>query len=1078
MGETLPLDETATSSNNAAARALQTVQSTGVPLWALVVVVISGTVIIVAGLVFALIFTQRWMRRRRRRKWRRRRLQEEGRRREASGPRRSSSDEVVVDGEEEAEEEEAEGWGRGRGSVGGKLQKRQRDASTDMDVSEGETGGMRVASSPESSTSEEGGRWKRKLWRRSSLPPVLPQLFAGRFSAGFLSVASFSSRGERAAAGEQGVRDEEQQHRRKMSNTWIDEDAIHGPIMNVSPSRRSRHSKGKSPGRGSIGGDKSRRSSWRRSLSFRDSWPLRSISISPTLPRLAHFGSPRAEVAEDELGIREPTPTAAAYGSGAPPVFRLQHHLRGHAVPNLPMPPGDAGQGYSPPRQLPKPPTQALLAASAEVAGVAHGRSNSWHSANGGGRMSPGQYLPRDRVVNHHAYEDAAATGSPSRSSARASPATMGRMLTSTDSELSLILEGTERRLQEGVVTGAGAGSSVRWHRTSTSPSKRALAPSAISRGSSHTISGAEANGSSATLVGTASRTPSPQKPSKSGAGHVRQDSQNSIASDPNSLLADQTPGPEHYHGLTSPTKQSPSKQSEPQRQYQPQMIIRRPSVAASVVSSIESALSDIDERNSEDATDVPMIVLGSSNPANRNKIAGPAGGRAPIDDPFVSLSTSPVGSERGAKGSGLPVSRAVHAFNDAPRLPGGPSTRSDTIAAYALRSADGPLSTISGNSRSPEVRPRSHSNANDKITPTSVFKVQTPQHSQRAGNAAACTPAPPTSAVSSTSNLHKRQLSTVHDVEDDDDDDEGETVMMSIPGLSLTSPSEKDKNSPASKRLNDMRARPSSPTLGRSRERTPDIPPPSPALPRNTPRLSSLYEFYSDLPADNQSFSSVSTHRRAAGEVRKISGDSTNSSRYSDLEKIKTNILNEINKDVLHKNAQPFHQSIRLVPPEDGPMPAVSSTVAQLRRMNSQVSSMYNSDGSPANSPLLPTLREETGRFVSPPRKKEAARNYLSLGVSPKSGIKGGDDVNGNHNDKENEGVGGLELKMPKAELDEGVVLRQGGASKAFDTPAAWRRHFQPGEGSPVRKSSESLGLYDADGFWISPERRASRKR
>lgn len=1040
LASTIP-SSSSSSNETAVARAVQTVQSTGVPLWALVVVVISGTVILVTGLVFALIFAQRWRRRRRRRQGRRRGSEGRGAS-ESYGDGRSSE----------------EGWGRGRGA-GGKLRKRQRDASTDVDVSEGEVRGVRGVS-PASSTVA-----RRRLWRRSSLPPVLPQLFAGRFSAGFLSVASFGSKGDRTGGG-QGEREGRQhhhQHRRKMSNTWIDEDAIHGPVMNVSPSRHSRHSKGRSPGRGNSGGNKSRDSfSWRRSLTFRDSWPLRSMSISPTLPRLAYFGSPRPGATEDELGIRQPAP-AITHGSDAPPEFRLRHHLRSHTVPSLPMPSGDTGQGYSPPRQLPKPPSQALLAASAEVAGVVHGRSSSWHSGGGGGggRASPGQYLPRDKA-NYYVYEDAAAGspagGSPSRSSVRASPVTRGRRVTSTDSELSQILKGTERRLQEGVVTGAG--SSMRRSRTSMSPPKRALAPSAMSRSSSNTVSRAGTNESSATLVGTASRTPSPPKPSRFGAGHARQDSQNSNVSDPDSLLGDSTTGPDHYHGLTSPTKLS-----QPQRQHQPQMIMRRPSVAGSMASSAESALSDIDERNSEDAADeTPMTAPGNSIPANMNKIAGFTGDSGPIDDPFVSLRNSPAGSERGARGRVLPVSRAVHAFNDAPRLQGGPPTRSD-ITVYALRS-DSPLSAISGNSRSPDLRPRRYSNSNDKTPPTSVSKMQTPQHSQRAGSAAVYTPAPPTSAVSSSSNLHRRQLSTVHDVDDDEDE-----TTMSIPGLSLTSPSEKDKNSPVSKRVSDMRARPSSPTLGRGREKTPDIPPPSPALPRNTPRLSSLYEFYSDLPADNQSFSSVSTHRRAAGEVRKISDGSTSSSRYSDLERIKTNILNEINRDVLQKNAQPF-QTVRLVPPEDGPMPAVSSTVAELRRMNSQVSSTYYSDGSAANSPVLPTLREEeTGKFVSPPRKREAARNYLSLGISPRSAVKGAD-----HNDKENEGIGGPELKMPKAELGDGVVLRQGGAGRTFDTPT--KRHLRPSEGSPERKSSESLGLYDADGFWISPERRGSRKR
>lgn len=1158
------------------ARAVTTVQSTGVPLWALVVVVIGGTVILVTGLVFALIFAQRSRRRRRRRRhgekkgYRKRRLVIDGR--EVNAYRDGSSD---GGGRSRCSSSSKSEWGQRARSGSGKLRKKQqqqqqqyrgRGQEDDEDalagagmmggyVSAGEMDMVRSVS-PASPTMTGGWKWGS----RSSLPPVLPQLFTGgkRFSMSLFSVVSLGSRGERTGSGHGQEQDgggggrTPQFHlpRRQTSNAWIDEDAIHGPVMSptASPSRHGRAS-------GSGRKKKTRsRGSWRASLTFSDSWPLKSIS--PTLPRLSHFGSPKPRKAEvDDLGIRQPPPAVTApaptptttilhrpgSGSGAAalPVYRLQsgshyHHnhqqLRNHAVPNLPVPGSDSGQDYSPPRQLPKPPRQALLAANAEVAGiVAQGRSNSWHSGSGMRTpMGQGQYVTQNRPTTSHAYyvhEDTSAgattptaNSSPSRSAARVSPGTRGRRVVSTDSELSQILKGTERRLQEGVITGSGASTGTRRSRTSVSPPKRALAPSAMGRaGSFTTVAGMETNESSATLIGTTSRTPSPPKQhqgrlnGRAGPGHTREGSQSSVLSDPDSLLVDLAPGPEHYHGLTSPSSPTKSVPGQTSRGYQPQLM-RRPSIAISVASSVESALSDIDERYSEDAAEETLIKssLGTSHLTNGTKRgSGFTRGNNQSDDPFVSLhSSSSLGGERATRGRTLPVpppSRIAHAFNDAPRLQGGPPNRSD-ITVHALRS-ESPLSTISGNSGSPDLRPRALSISHEKKSPVVVYKTQASpqQQSQRVGKAGAVyAPVAPTSAVSSSSNLHKRQLSIVPDIEVDDDgndDDDGydnapNVAGLSIPGLSLTSPSEKDKDSPAAKTANDMRARPSSPTLGRSREKTPDMLPPSPALPRHTPRLSSLYEFNSDQSADARSISSAGARRRAAGEVRRISDDSVASSRYSDLERLRVSILREAASRealLLYRNsgssstgvgagwgATQAVETLRLVPPEDGSRAGLPSTVAQLRRMNSQVSTTYHSDGSANNSPVLPTLREEgTGRFVSPPRKREAAKNYLSLGSAPSSVGRGSDAGGrysvGDHNNKENERAG-LEVKRVKADVGDNSVLRPG-PGRTFE--ASTKSLVGLGQASPQtqRQSSESLGLYDADGFLISPERRRTHR-
>lgn len=1069
MGTLAAAIDGAVSAARHASRAIQTVQATDIPLWSLIVVVIGGTVIVVTGLVFTLIFLQRWRRRRRRR-----------------GMKRT----VVIDGREVSVDGGGDGspdsfgdgddsWGRG-----GKLRKRQREVSlgsSEVDVSEGEMGMRSI--SPVSATRESA----------FALPPVLPGIFLSRLSLGRFSVAS-SSKSQR----ESDHGSSRPEHRRQTSNAWVDEDRLHGPAMNVSP----RKGKDRSPLRR---GSRKLRGSWRRSI--RESWPLKSIS--PTIPKLAAFSSssnssPRPPRV-DHLGIQHPVRAATvSYGSAA--AFRFPSptttattttpHMRGLTVPKLPFPKTAAEQGpslgYSPPRQLPKPPKQALLAASAEAAGRAHERSSSgsWAALSLSSRTPGPSSVQRERGGrNFYVYEETSqglVSADRRQQQLRMSPSGKGRRVTSSDSELSQILKGMEKRLAEGVISGSGSGSGGSAGRRSqtnitTSPSKRMLARSAMARervgpGPVGVVTGVVGNESSATLVGTASRTPSPLRIHK--LGHARQDSQHSVMSDADSLVADTSPGLEYYHGLTSPTKMGLPTMSQQKQQQQsplPPQLMRRHSLAGSMTSSVGSlmdrSLSDIDERNSEEAADETRITApGSSIPADLNKIAGFAGnGNGPMDDPFVSMKNSPAGSAREG-GRVYPASRGVHAFNDAPRLLGGPFNRS-VITLNSLRS-DSPLSVISGNSRSPDLRDRR--NSTDKTSPIGVSKIQTPQSLPSKPPGVYSMSAPPTSAVSSSANLHRRQLSTVQDVGDDEN-----KAGLNIPGLALTSPSEKSKTSPLPKRTSELRAESSSPTLGRSRERTPDIPPPSPALSRNTPRLSSVYDYYSNIPsADNASCAS-STYRRAAGEVRKISDDTT-SSRYSDLDKTKLEEVNRLstimNEQVLNNTRAESPRTIRLVPPESGHLP-VSVTVAHLRRMNSQINSFY-SDGS-ANSPVLPTLREEdTGRFVSPPRTREAAQNYLALGSSPRSPGRGAAAAAGHkdiHDDKENERVSGLELKLPKIHLDENITLRQT-PGKSVNTPMK-RSKKAAGERSPERRSEESLGLYDADGFWISPERRLSRR-
>lgn len=942
--------------NGALSTAAPTATEPSIPLWALIVIVIGGTVILVTAVVYPLIFLQRWRRRRRRQ----------------GGYRKRA---IIIDGREVSVY-------RGGGDTStetlerpGKLRKRNR-MERDICAEDGSDSDQETV-----------------LDKYLSLPPVLPMI--KRASSGLMSVASSRKSLVRQSGGEFMSGAVQQRpgpgHRRRTSNAWVDEDAIHGPEMNVSP-RKGKKGKGK---------DRVQKS-WRRSV--RESWPLKSLS--PTLPKIASFspfGSPK--LPDDAQQQTRTLPTL----HDAPSTFRFQHHLA--TVPRLLIPTAnhDPKPQYSPPRQLPKPPRQALLAANDEAAG----RPRS---------LSPTSmvYLPRDRGLSSYIYEDM--WDRPIPAPLRLSTGKGASRLPSSDSTLTHILSTTDRRLAEG----------------GPRRSRGSLGPSAIIRERSGTVGTGTGGESSITLVGssTASRSPSP--PKLNFNIHSRVDSQDSVLSE-DSLLAlpvadpGQGLGLGYFHGLSSPNKGSPPRQKQQQQQMRQCIPIDSPDSALSLSTCPEVDETAADETPTQEVPE-PNTMVGFKDQEN--------------DDPFVILRNSPaLNAERHIR----PASRAppmppIHAFSDAPRWQGGPGpvlSRNEITLSF-LRS-DSPLSTISGNSRSPDLRPRR------SLSPQNVYKPQTPRAQQ------VYLPAP-TSAVSSTSHLHRRNLSTVADEEEED--------AASTPGISLTNPSDKSKHVPQARRLAELREEASSPTLGRSREITPDMPHPRPALPRDSVRPpSSYYDTWDDN--DNGSHTSGSTHRRVAGEVRKPSNSS--SSHYTDFEREKLAALSDLDLD-----SQRRSQTIRLIPPEYGLQLPVSSTVAQLRRMNSQVSAYSNAASghseSSSASPVLPTLREEEPRrLVSPPRKREASRNYLALGNVPKGAADAGSGGHGgsNRNDKENEREDDLGPRIPRVDFGGEI------GSWTLDSPT---RRFLRLETSPKRKGEESLGLCETDELWLSPERTNKR--
>lgn len=812
--------------------------------------------------------------------------------------------------------------------------------------------------------------------RKTSLL-ALPPLMTGALRASFRSVSG--ARGTGGGGGlnirndddDKGMENGSNWHGRRTSNAWIDDDALHGP--EVSPTKRSTRRK-------------SRMKSW--GTAIRESWPLKTPS--PTLPHLPQFG-----------GLDGRQVGAAEHESVA--LFPYNNHevaSNDRLVPNLPPPPGavnrqNAAQ-LSPPRQLPKPPRQALLAANANTASLRP--VSNWHGAG-----SIGSNSPRNRGLSYYKYEDTEQPvnkpGSLRSKTERGVGVGTGVMgprgrMPSSDSTMSQILKDTEKRLQDGMVTGVAMR-----NRSSSSPPKR---PPGIGP-----------DGMTIALVRSQSRTPSPTKASRAppggGSSHVRQASQTSIISEPDSLLDDPSPSLP-YHGLTSPSRTKSSQQMSPHR--------RRPSLVQSFTSSV-SSLSTIHSETEDGPLTPNSTAPNSSIPFGMNQIAD-------LGDPFMPSSNS------------TPAGRTRTAPNTANRGAQEAASRPPRREQSSHTKSDSPLSPVTGNIRSPDTTPTRRGARN--ATAQGANKAPTPQ-SQHNRSSGILLPAPTLGGKSSDS-FPKRMPSN-----------SSRPTGIKIPSLSLTSPGDKSAAvSPLVKRISDF-----APPF-RSREQTPEVAHPSPAL--SNARLSSVYDFYADIPESSNS--NNYSHRRAGGEVRVISEASVASSlsQYSEASAVEreqqmaalSRISMLLNREIKLSRPKP---TVRVVSQDygaGGDDNRVSSTVAELRRMNSQVSTYSTAASRLSSSSSIVAVRPES---VIPPRNGSAARNYHAL-ASP---VKSSPD-----RQVRRKGEEGMGLRMPLVEIGEATSL----------TPTKNRRR-QRDEG--VEKSGsgsdDGMSLYDKDGFYVTPARK-----
>ncbi|KAK3308782.1 uncharacterized protein B0T15DRAFT_392346 [Chaetomium strumarium] len=209
---------------------------------------------------------------------------------------------------------------------------------------------------------------------------------------------------------------------------------------------------------------------------------------------------------------------------------------------------------------------------------------------------------------------------SPPVSPTRSLPVTPSRLRgrqQSTDSTLTEILRSTEKRLREGSVTGTVWGNKLAASPTKTSPSK-----TAAFRGDG--------------VPAGRSRPASPVKhvPNQPGTpGHKRQDSQQSVSSEADSLVGQECASPDTPTGLTSPSRR-------PKKQEQPEGL---PARAHSVRTSLSSELSTLyseDEMPEEVRKAIqPLegLVVQPQQPAS----VGAPSMNDPFATPFLPLSVS-----------------------------------------------------------------------------------------------------------------------------------------------------------------------------------------------------------------------------------------------------------------------------------------------------------------------------------------------------------------------------------------------------------------------------------------------------
>ncbi|KLU89952.1 hypothetical protein MAPG_08919 [Magnaporthiopsis poae ATCC 64411] len=723
---------------------------------------------------------------------------------------------------------------------------------------------------------------------------------------------------------------------------------------------------------------------------LRDSWPLKMMA-PPTLPRLNLPGLPlySHQQAEDALVISGPREDST------------------EAVPI---------------RTLPPPPRPVLVVPN---------------------RPAPQQSPPRPFIYEEAGQGRSVMSGGDGGGGSARRPSTARGRKASTDSTLAEILQSTERRLQEGTMTGV-----ARRNRQAASPPKREenssrenlMARTMTSRtaGVYGFVDDDDDDVPPSQLAANRRRTPSPSKSSgllpviQASPGHVRNKSEVSDISEPDSMFGDTTTTDVVYEAtvvatrLTSPSR-SPSRTSV--------RLVESPSTASSKSLSTLYSVDEAAQDNSTQATSLPSSSI--SDDMQSFSIAKNAG----TTDPFVTLPGTPQSTRGTPVRVSLSGGRVVDSagsgklvLNRPPKLRKNSTGESSPTPVQRRSHAERILYSASPDGQT-EILTSSPSRTSDKSRREIQQLLETP--SLRTRMRSGVFPAPlllsPQSPDDGERALNDEGLLPIRP-----------SVMVTSPSTANTTPSflsnrarEYEFESPTARRVvpppHDLRVDPgrcSSPTLGED-DGFVSVVTPSPA---SSPALSQKGTF---SPSQGVRYvSSAMEARRVRGGKRVVSTASSIYSQYVDdpgrsasPDKMPATrprqslppcppprppavmVLKPDEPEVVNDAAVTANDRLLLSRSAGAPKTLrqektgllavggsgaglggtgekylVTSTIAELRRMNSQLSSYSavsshpgGGGGNTLESPTIPQLR---GGGFSPSARPVGTKNYLALGT------------------------------------------------------------------------------------------------
>ncbi|OTB05182.1 hypothetical protein M426DRAFT_260938 [Hypoxylon sp. CI-4A] len=749
------------------------------------------------------------------------------------------------------------------------------------------------------------------------------------------------------------------QHRRKTS--WIDEDALHGPTITSPQRTKQKHKRKVSWFDGGLGRSLSR-------LSTRSGMGEKS----PTLPyteggRGEHkFTTPAASPGERGSQELAHAMQASRYAS-TPQQSPQRHQQQTYTSPQKSYGPssnpsptsGSNNPSQSPPDivQNPRYRDRVSFQAAQRLAGTARLPAPISIPQQGG---------QPQRQPLHHSVTDTGLT--------EILRMTAERLQDGNRSERrqTLMIPYTPRRMVIGETQfGLGPGIELRDLSYYEPEEEGDVSPAKSHRSAPATLSYAELEGSTPTHQ-------SPQRHAKTPghSRHISHISQVSIISEADSLVASKRESiPEVRTALSSPSRNPRSAEPSPSPQAMHQQPPPgRPFSDGSTMSSALSTLYSMEEASirsppaDESQTETPKrapekvraafdVLTGKSNPRADGDVSPKT--KLRFDDEEV---PPPLRIRRGTLGgitSTLPTPRPTSNQNTRSL---DPAKRKSSFAIHAMNGNDDPFYAVATPQNPAHITPVS-SPTRRMVMPSPRTILNSPSNLKRA-------PSPAVSEAGLSSVYDSYTYN--HDLPMETGDGSNNTTTASEPSPAKSTNNSNNSSKPRTGRESRLSFR-NPETQPKTKTKTPPQPNSSPKQQHQqpTPKLpGSPIIPRRGMPSDSSFYSQESDTVPALRSSNSNSNSNTSTSTQ------------------LQRSAR----SVRM-----------SNTITELRRMNSQISTVSSSAASVsmsmATSPTLPVMR---GGGFSPGRHGGGGRNYLALGL----GIQGGGNNNNKGNGNGNEAI------------------------------------------------------------------------